>query len=174
MAVTGTVFDDKNGNGNQDAGEPGLAGLLVTIVEAPGGYLDGFTGQATTDKNGFYSINSTGMGATNYVLQVHINDEWTSFMSNPLIGTIGPNDVWNFPMIPRCTRVASSWLTKVCYIPGAGVRVTFKDRKKLFTCLYPGTTLTDYIALIDAASKGRWIHWFYDKKRMYVPWPTSP
>jgi hypothetical protein len=75
-----------------------------------------------------------------------------------------------------CQRiVTSSWITKVCFHASYGVRVTFKDRHgKLFTALYPGTSSTDYDALVAAASKGHWIHQFYYKKRPYVVWPVSP
>jgi hypothetical protein len=172
--ITGTVFDDKNGNGTQDAGEPGLAGLTVTITEV--GFLNGFTGTAVTDQSGTYSIDSTGMGATDYSTKVTINDEWNCTNgTNPNIGTIGPGSVVNFAFQPRCTRVVSSWLYKVCFLPGLGVRVTFKHHHKgLFTVLYPGTTQADYNALLAAASKGRWIHWFYAKIRPYIPWPASP
>jgi hypothetical protein len=78
--------------------------------------------------------------------------------------------------LDECTRVTTShWVTKVCYLAGRGVRVTFKDRHgKLFTALYPGTTTADYKSLVAAASKGHWIHEFYYKKRPYVVWPISP
>jgi hypothetical protein len=179
MPITGYVFLDKNANGVQDAGEPGMAGVTVTIVEAA--FLNGFSGQGITDGNGFYTIDTTGMGATNFTMQVQIHDDWISTTQpNPNTGTFGPDDVWNWGMAPRCVRTPqSSWVWKVCFFQGQGVTVTFKDRTKhkghkLFTCLYPGTTLTDYAELLAAASKGRWIHWFYDKKRAYIPWSISP
>jgi hypothetical protein len=172
--VTGHVFYDKNADGIQNGSDFGLAGLTVTIVEAV--YLNGFTGAAVTDASGFYSIPTDAtFGLTNYQIAVTIGDEYIATATpNPSIRNIAPGDVINFGFISACTRVVSSWLRKVCFIQNRGVRVTFHSRKKLVTVLYPGTTLTDYGALVTAASKGRWIHWFYAKIRPYIIWPTSP
>ena len=172
--VTGHVFYDKNADGVQDGTDFGLAGLTVTIVEAV--YLNGFVGSAVTDTSGFYSIATDAtFGLTDYQISVAITDEYIATATpNPVIRNIGPGNVIDFGFISACTRVVSSWLRKVCYIQNRGVRVTFHDRKKLVTVLYPGTTLADYGALVTAASKGRWIHAFYYKSRPYILWPTSP
>jgi hypothetical protein len=172
--VTGHVFYDKNADGIQNGTDFGMAGLTVIIVETI--YLSGFTGSAVTDANGFYSIATDAtFGGTNYEIRVVINDEYLATASpNPAFRNIFPGDVINFGFITVCTRVISSWLTKVCFIQNKGVRVTFRHRKRLVTVLYPGTTLLDYGALVTAASKGRWIHWFYAKVRPYIVWPTSP
>ncbi|MCW2812727.1 MAG: Cna domain protein, partial [Nocardioides sp.] len=60
VSVGDLVFVDTNGNGTQDAGEPGLPGIRLTIV-GPGGQpvtnVDGTTvGAATTDGLGRYSF----------------------------------------------------------------------------------------------------------------------
>jgi hypothetical protein len=69
----------------------------------------------------------------------------------------------------------SSWVYKICFNPDYGVRVTFKEKGgRLFTALYPGTTLSDYNAFVAAASKGKWEHMYYYKKRPYVTWPGAP
>lgn len=47
--IQGTVFDDKNGNGVKDAGEPPISGRTVN-VSGP------FTGNSVSDSNGFYSF----------------------------------------------------------------------------------------------------------------------
>ncbi len=44
------VFEDINGNGVQDAGEPGIPGVKVTVTSQDGTYMD----MTTTDENGFY------------------------------------------------------------------------------------------------------------------------
>jgi SdrD B-like domain len=50
--VCGFVFNDTNGNGIQDAGETGIAGVLVTIVSA----TDGSMTTTLTDGNGVYAF----------------------------------------------------------------------------------------------------------------------
>jgi uncharacterized repeat protein (TIGR03803 family) len=50
--VAGTVFQDINGNGVQDSGEPGLAGQTVYLDLAGSGTLQSGDPTATTDANG--------------------------------------------------------------------------------------------------------------------------
>lgn len=47
--IQGTVFEDVNGNGEQDAGEPGIQGVMVKLE-------DGISGTITTGPNGDYSF----------------------------------------------------------------------------------------------------------------------
>jgi hypothetical protein len=47
-----TVWGDSNGNGVQDAGEAGIAGVTVTLLDAAGNPVP--NGTATTDANGNY------------------------------------------------------------------------------------------------------------------------
>ena len=170
---TGHVWDDRDGDTFLGAGDKPLAGLRVRITESV--FLNGYDQSALTDGAGYYEIDSTGLGATTYHIRVYISDEWAPVLGNDFDYNTGPGQVNDFPFITRCTRVISSWLVKVCFIPSWGVRVTFKNgHGRLFTCLYPGTTIADYVALRAAASKGRWIHWFYAKARPYVTWPVSP
>lgn len=51
-AVGDTVFEDVDGDGVQDAGEPGIAGVVVEVLDAAGSVV--FTG--TTDADGNYLI----------------------------------------------------------------------------------------------------------------------
>ncbi|MEA4848124.1 MAG: Ig-like domain-containing protein, partial [Clostridiaceae bacterium] len=51
--VSGIVFEDKNGNGQQDAGESGIAGVKVRITESGSGMPEP---DITTDANGAYSM----------------------------------------------------------------------------------------------------------------------
>jgi len=66
IGLAGFVFNDLNGNGTMDSGEPGMAGVVVTLT---GTAADGTTVSlvATTDVNGFYSF--TGLSAGTYSLQ---------------------------------------------------------------------------------------------------------
>lgn len=70
--VAGTVFNDLNGNGTQDTGEPGLPDVPVT-VSGPG--LDGVVGggddifiQTTTNAQGEYTV--TGLIPDDYTVEV--------------------------------------------------------------------------------------------------------
>ena len=59
------VWDDLNGDGIQDAGEPGLDGVAVDLLDEFSGWLD----STTTDASGFYEF--TGLSAGNYQLQFY-------------------------------------------------------------------------------------------------------
>lgn len=54
--VTGEVFEDTNGNGTRDAGEPGIAGWEVFVDLNNSGVRDPLEPATTTDANGFYSF----------------------------------------------------------------------------------------------------------------------
>ncbi|MBP1686033.1 MAG: Cna domain protein, partial [Deltaproteobacteria bacterium] len=52
MAVEATVFDDLNGDGVQDADEPGLGGWTVEVLNGNGAVIT----SGTTDAGGFFSV----------------------------------------------------------------------------------------------------------------------
>jgi hypothetical protein len=52
--VTGVIYEDTNGNGTQDAGEPGIADVTVEITDSQGNIYT-----VTTDSNGDYSTDVT-------------------------------------------------------------------------------------------------------------------
>lgn len=62
------VFDDVNGNGVQDAGEPGVPNVTVALLDANGdpadGNGDGVPDTTTTDADGHYSL--PGLRCTTY------------------------------------------------------------------------------------------------------------
>ncbi|HVK11271.1 MAG TPA: SdrD B-like domain-containing protein [Gemmataceae bacterium] len=59
------VWRDDNGNGVQDAGEPGVPNVTVGL------YGNGPSRSATTDENGYYSISTAGLvPGSNYYLQL--------------------------------------------------------------------------------------------------------
>ena len=57
-SVGNFVWFDKDGNGRQDAGEPGVPGILVTLKDNLGNVV----GTAITDGNGFYLIDNVKPG----------------------------------------------------------------------------------------------------------------
>ena len=52
-SISGTAFEDSDGNGTRDTGEPGLVGVTVTATDNLGN-----TQTATTDSSGNYSLSS--------------------------------------------------------------------------------------------------------------------
>jgi SdrD B-like domain len=56
--VHGTVFEDKNANGRQDAGEPGIPDQLVTVRERSNALYNHGAVAATTDEFGRYRLRS--------------------------------------------------------------------------------------------------------------------
>ncbi len=63
-AVTGHVWDDLNGNGIQDAGEPGIAGAVAELFDGSGNSL----GTRITDANGAYSFDVASPGSGYHVV----------------------------------------------------------------------------------------------------------
>jgi len=61
--ITGTVFNDLNGNGVQDLGEPGLAGRMVYLDLNGSGQYESNDPSATTDASGGYTIADVSPGA---------------------------------------------------------------------------------------------------------------
>jgi len=59
--ISGTKFNDVNGNGSRDTGEPGLPGVTIQLKPSSGPTLT-----ATTDASGAFSF--TGLAAGTYVL----------------------------------------------------------------------------------------------------------
>jgi len=53
--VYGTVFNDRNGNGKQDEGEPGLSGVTIQVTHDETGAVT----TLTTDTDGEYNLEST-------------------------------------------------------------------------------------------------------------------
>jgi len=58
VSLGSTVFEDSNDNGMQDAGEPGIPGVLVEVLDASGAVV----GSDTTDADGNYFIDSLDEG----------------------------------------------------------------------------------------------------------------
>jgi uncharacterized protein (DUF2249 family) len=57
-SVTGLVWNDLNANGLQDAGEPGVSGVVVELLQ-----YGSYRSIATTDKNGVYVHTGLGQGS---------------------------------------------------------------------------------------------------------------
>jgi serine-aspartate repeat-containing protein C/D/E len=65
ISIGGTKFQDTNGNGVQDAGEPGLQGITVFLDTNNNGRLDAGEVSTTTDAAGNYTFVNVGPGTFN-------------------------------------------------------------------------------------------------------------
>jgi hypothetical protein len=111
--ISGSVFNDTNGNGILNTGETGLAGWTVTITDV----ATGLTMTTTTDANGDFLFNNlaTGLGSfTTYTISVvPVSAAWssttpTSFtfsLANSGQGVTGVNfgEFFNSTSIPPTT-----------------------------------------------------------------------
>lgn len=70
-AIGDKVFRDDNGNGQQDGGEPGVAGVSVQLKDCNDNQLD----STTTDINGIYGF--SGLAAGCYTIGVALPDGYT-------------------------------------------------------------------------------------------------
>ncbi len=70
VSVSGNVYNDLNGNGSQDAGEPGLGGWTVDVVDSSGNVV----ASAVSDPSGNYTITGVGPGA--FTLQEVVQPGW--------------------------------------------------------------------------------------------------
>ncbi|MGD9100577.1 MAG: SdrD B-like domain-containing protein, partial [Anaerolineae bacterium] len=81
--VSGSVFDDLDGDGVQDPGEPGLGGVVVSLID-PG---TGATITTTTTGDGSYIF--TGVDPGDYIVQESDPDGFTSTTPNDVPVSIG-------------------------------------------------------------------------------------
>jgi hypothetical protein len=105
-SVSGSTFSDWNRNGVRDAGEPGLAGVLISLSGSN-------TGSATTDGNGNYVLTDVASGLYSVSAPVTIGS--LSGNPTPLAVTLGSGEHQvgvDFPYtdstVPACTSSAPS------------------------------------------------------------------
>ncbi len=73
-SISGTVFNDRNGNGKRDTGEAGLAGRTVFVDRNGNGACDDDEFGALTDANGNFRIDSLPQG--DEILRLVANTGW--------------------------------------------------------------------------------------------------
>jgi hypothetical protein len=74
-SISGTVFNDLNGNGTQDSGDGALSGRVIELEDAAGNVL----ATTTTDRNGHYAFSSlNGIATGQYqVAAASLPNGWT-------------------------------------------------------------------------------------------------
>jgi hypothetical protein len=85
-SVTGTVYNDINGNGTKDSGDGGLANVKVFIDKNNNGTLDSGEPNTTTNSSGVYTI--SGLAAANYALREIVPSTYRATTANPQSITI--------------------------------------------------------------------------------------
>lgn len=99
-SVSGTVFSDLYNDGNLDAGDPGIAGVVVYATTTPGAPFQSNDPSATTNASGAYTISGLAVGTTYYIYEVtpagYSNN--SGFNYTPQAGYVGVND--NFANVP--------------------------------------------------------------------------
>jgi len=81
--ISGRVFNDKNGDGRQTAGEGPLAGRVVYIDTNNNGKLDAGERQTITAADGSYVFN--GLSAGNYIIREIAPAGWTNVSADSRI-----------------------------------------------------------------------------------------
>jgi uncharacterized surface anchored protein len=92
VSISGTKFNDLNGNGVRDPGDPGLAGVTVFLDTNGNGTLDPGERFTTTDANGNYTFTNLGLGT--YRVREVGQLGWVQMTNNPadiVIATSGGN-----------------------------------------------------------------------------------
>jgi hypothetical protein len=172
--ISGTVFNDANGNGVQDVGELGIEHVSVAVYDSTAQTL---LGTATTDGSGSWSVDLTAQGAGTYKVHgsplsgwVSTSSAWVTVTLTALVTTATVNfGQAHQGTVRQCFYPVSSWVHRVCWLPEKGVQVTFHNRRRVpyFTCYYPGTTYAMFQVFQVVPSKGRhvWGVYYY---RPYV------
>ncbi len=77
ITISGQAFDDLNGNGTEDPGEPGLPGWTIDLLDSSGTVI----ATTTTDASGDYSFPDLGPGT--YTVQEELQPGWTQTAPPP-------------------------------------------------------------------------------------------
>jgi hypothetical protein len=85
IVVSGTVFDDRNGNGRRDPGEPGIRGVAVSNQDTV----------VVTDADGAYRMLGVGVG----VIHVSVPMAWSAKFSFWRVAPSHGADVTDFPLV---------------------------------------------------------------------------
>jgi ice-binding like protein/SdrD B-like protein/uncharacterized protein DUF4214 len=88
-SISGTKFNDLNGNGLQDAGEPGLAGVTVFLDDG-NGVLDAGEETRLTDIDGNYTF--AGLAADTYIVRQVTPAGMANTTPNPVTVTLGSDE----------------------------------------------------------------------------------
>lgn len=111
VSVGDYVWFDKNGNGRQDAGEPGIPGVVLTITGPDGNPVTDVNGNpvgpTTTDANGMYTFDNLPALTGNQTYTVHIDRTASAKALAPYVPTqagvgdrAGDSSTWTATTLP--------------------------------------------------------------------------
>ena len=83
-SITGTIYQDLNGDGIGNPGEPGVPGVTVYLDAERDGVADAWNPQVVTDANGVYTF--TGLPDGEFNVRTAPNEGWEALPMNRLIG----------------------------------------------------------------------------------------
>ncbi len=92
--VSGFLFIDTNGNGEQDEGEPGLANVTITLTEVE----SGASYSATTDADGYYAFLDIGERGV-YSVSMALSPSYAAVNSSALELTVDDSGNLNAPAL---------------------------------------------------------------------------
>ncbi len=81
-SISGTRFEDANGNAIRETGEATLAGWTIYIDENDNGLLDANEIRTETDEDGNYRLNNLP-GRTSYILRSEQREDWNETLPTP-------------------------------------------------------------------------------------------
>ena len=87
--IDGTIWNDLNQSGSQDAGDTPAAGISIYIDANNDGQLNSGEPQQVTDANGGYSFS---VDPGNYILRLDLNSNQEQTFPNIVAGTLDPDD----------------------------------------------------------------------------------
>ncbi|HWB33721.1 MAG TPA: SdrD B-like domain-containing protein [Candidatus Paceibacterota bacterium] len=105
-SISGTFYNDQNGNDTQDGSEPGLSGWTVWL-HSGAGYNAPITATATTDSSGHYSFNNLAAGT--YFVEESEPAGWnqTSSDTKVVLNSSHTSAVVNFANMQKATTTPS-------------------------------------------------------------------
>jgi protocatechuate 3,4-dioxygenase beta subunit len=154
--ISGTAFEDFDGNGLKGAGDTGLSGFTVYLDLNTNGVLDGTDVSTTTDANGNYSFN--GLADGTYTVREVVPTGWTQTSVASYSATVSTsqsstgNDFGQLPNSPSGVTLAAASDTGTLNSDGvtklnnssAGTALSF-----VVAGVIPGATIT----LFDGATQ---------------------
>ncbi len=103
ISISGQTFNDLNGNGTKDAGDPGLANWTMFLDNNNNGTQDSGEPTATTDANGNYTFSNLGQGTYRVREVVQAGWQRTTAIPADIVAQSGVNvsgrDFGNFRLI---------------------------------------------------------------------------
>ena len=119
ITISGQKFNDLDGDGVKDVGEPGLQGVTIRLDKGSDGVVDAST---TTDSNGNYSFTNLGPGVYRIREVAPANSAQTTANPADIVASSGTNvagvDFGNFTMAPLSLTTAIIADPMVCLGPG--------------------------------------------------------